>query len=132
MKGFSGVLCTLVLVLSLAIPDGVVRAQSTFTVTNTNYSGPGSLRQAILDANASPSSDAIAFSIPGLGPHTIQPLSALPTITDPVTIDGYTQPGSRFLSWRIASKSSFSNWHLFIARCGIEYAVDVLSPLLLV
>ncbi len=28
------------------------------------------------------------------GPHTIQPISTLPTITDPVVIDGYTQPGA--------------------------------------
>jgi hypothetical protein len=64
-------------------------------VTNTNDSGPGSLRQAILDANASSGSDTIAFNIPGVGPHTLQPSSALPHITDPVLIDGYTQPGAR-------------------------------------
>ncbi len=68
---------------------------STFTVTNTNDAGPGSLRQAILDANGSPGTDLIDFNIPGTGPHTIQPASALPPITDPVIIDGYTQPGAR-------------------------------------
>lgn len=67
---------------------------ATFAVTNTNDSGADSLRQAILDANASAGLDTIAFNIPGAGPHTIQPLSALPNITDPVVIDGYTQPGS--------------------------------------
>jgi len=68
----------------------------TFTVTNTNDSGPGSLRQAILDANATPGADLIAFSISGSGLHTISPLSVLPALTDDtgVTIDGYTQPGS--------------------------------------
>ncbi len=66
---------------------------ATFTVTNTNDSGPGSLRQAILNANANPGLDAITFSIPGSGVHTITPLSALPTVTDPVVIDGTTQPG---------------------------------------
>jgi hypothetical protein len=64
-----------------------------FTVTNTNDSGPGSLRQIILNANANPGKDKIRFKIPGSGPHTIQPLSALPHITDPVVIDGATQPG---------------------------------------
>ena len=34
-----------------------------FTVTNTNDSGPGSLRQAILDANASAGADTITFAI---------------------------------------------------------------------
>ena len=67
---------------------------ATFTVTNTNDAGPGSLRQAILDANALAGADTIAFNIPGTGPHSIQVLSSLPGVTGPVTIDGYTQPGS--------------------------------------
>jgi titin len=75
-----------------ALEDRAVPA--TFTVLNTNDSGAGSLRQAILDANANPGMDTIAFNIPGGGVQTIQPLSALPNITDPVLIDGFTQPGS--------------------------------------
>jgi len=69
---------------------------STFTVTNTNDSGPGSLRQAILGANASDAgADLISFDIPGGGVQTIAPLTALPSITGggPITIDGTTQPG---------------------------------------
>ena len=38
--------------------------------------------------------DRIEFNIPGSGPHTIQVTSALPEITDPVVIDGYTQAGA--------------------------------------
>ena len=34
---------------------------ATFTVTNLNDSGPGSLRQAILDANAAAGDDTIVF-----------------------------------------------------------------------
>ena len=64
----------------------------TLTVTNTNDSGAGSLRQAMLDANESSCVDTIAFSI-GTGAQTIAPTSVLPTITDPVVIDGTTQPG---------------------------------------
>ena len=67
---------------------------ATLTVTNVNDGGPGSLRQAIIEANAA-AADTIAFDIPGPGVHTIAPLSPLPEITAPVTIDGYTQPGSR-------------------------------------
>jgi hypothetical protein len=64
-------------------------------VTKTDDSGPGSLRQAIVDSNASAGvSDTITFKIPGAGVHTITPLSALPDITDAVVIDGYTQPGA--------------------------------------
>src|SRR2546423_5800084 len=65
---------------------------ATFTVTNTNDSGAGSLRQAILAANASSGTDTIAFNIPGAGVQTINLASGLPFITDPVTIDGTTQP----------------------------------------
>jgi len=66
----------------------------TYTVINTNDSGAGSLRQGILDANGNAGSDTIAFNIAGGGIHTITPATALPTITDPLLIDGYTQPGS--------------------------------------
>jgi hypothetical protein len=64
-----------------------------FTVTNTNDSGAGSLRQAIADANGM-GGGTINFNVPGGGVQTISPLSALPTIIQPVVIDGYTQPGS--------------------------------------
>ena len=70
---------------------------ATFTVTTTADSGPGSLRQAILDSNANgiEDSDTITFAIPGTGPHVITPTSGLPGIaTRNITIDGYTQPGS--------------------------------------
>ena len=50
------------------------------------------LREAINAANANMGADAINFSI-GSGPQTIIPLTALPTITGAVTIDGTTQPG---------------------------------------
>ena len=53
-----------------------------------------SLREAILNANFLTGTDNIHFNIPGTGPHTIQPASPLPEITDPVVIDGYTQPGA--------------------------------------
>jgi hypothetical protein len=68
-------------------------ALATFTVTNTNDSGVGSLRQEILNANAAAGTDTIDFNIVGAGVHTINLTSALPTITDQVTIDGTTEPG---------------------------------------
>ena len=67
---------------------------ATFTVTNTTDGGSGSLRQAILDANIAANLDTIAFNIVGSGVHTIAPASALPAISAPVTIDGYTQAGA--------------------------------------
>jgi trimeric autotransporter adhesin len=65
-----------------------------FTVLNTNDSGLGSLRQAIIDANSASGATKIVFNIPGTGVHTIDPLSDLPTIITPMTINGYTQNGS--------------------------------------
>ena len=62
-------------------------------VTNTNDSGPGSLRQAILNANTLLGIPTITFAIPGSGVQTIHPLTPLPTITTSVTIDGTSQPG---------------------------------------
>jgi hypothetical protein len=53
-----------------------------------------SLREAIIAANNTAGADAISFNIPGPGVRTITPTSQLPTITSPVTIDGYTQPGA--------------------------------------
>jgi hypothetical protein len=71
-------------------------APSGFLVTNTLDSGPGSLRQALLDANTTANvggPNVIRFSIPGVGAHTIRPLSPLPGITDPLVLDATTQPG---------------------------------------
>ena len=66
-------------------------------VTNTNDSGPGSLRQALLvaDLSTGASPATIRFEIPGTGPFTIQPLTPLPTITHPTVIDGYNQAGAK-------------------------------------
>lgn len=61
-------------------------------VTNTNDGGAGSMRQAILDANAIPGRDTINFQIAS-GAQTINLNAALPVITDPVILDATTQPG---------------------------------------
>jgi hypothetical protein len=83
---------------AIAVLLGTVGSRArgaTLSVSNTNDSGDGSLRQAILTANSTAGVlDTINFNIPGTGPFTITPLTALPTVTDPVVIDGYTQPGA--------------------------------------
>jgi hypothetical protein len=66
-----------------------------FSVINTNNAGPGSLRQAILDANASPGSDRVVFEIPESGALVIKLTSALPSLSESVVVDGFSQPGSR-------------------------------------
>ena len=102
---------------------------TTYTVTNTNDSGAGSLRQAITDANGNAGADAIHFNIPGSDPGcdaggvcTIAPLSALPTITDGVTIDGYTQPGAA-----VNTAATGTNAVLKIALSGANFGADALS-----
>ena len=65
---------------------------ATFTVVNTNDSGTGSLRQAIIDANATSGTDTVEFSI-NSGVQTISPATPFPNITDPIIINGATQPG---------------------------------------
>jgi hypothetical protein len=77
--------------LLLCIPA----AATTYTVTNTDDDGPGTLRQAIVDAYDHIGPDTIAFAIPGPGVHTIAPTSELPPISETVFIDGYSQPGSQ-------------------------------------
>jgi hypothetical protein len=68
----------------------VCASASTFTVINTADSGPGSLRQAITDANAG--GGTVAFNIP-VAPRTITLSSPLPLAGASVIIDGATQPG---------------------------------------
>jgi hypothetical protein len=65
------------------------QAAKTFTVINTNDSGGGSLRQAILDANGAAGEDTINFD-PSLSGQTITLGSQLPAITDGagLVIDG--------------------------------------------
>lgn len=80
--------------LVLALLAVASASAATFTVINTADSGAGSLRQAILDANGNAGADRIEFNIPGVGVQTVAPLSVLPTISQPVDIDGYSQPGA--------------------------------------
>ena len=56
---------------------------ATFTVSSSDDAGPGTLRQAILDANANPGADQIVFTV-----GTVITTFSLPVITSPVSIDG--------------------------------------------
>jgi hypothetical protein len=67
-------------------------APATILVTNNADSGAGSFRQAILTANAIAGLDTIIFALEEN--EIITPATALPTISDPLVIDGYSQAGS--------------------------------------
>jgi hypothetical protein len=81
------------LLYSVAIPAHA----TTITVTNSNDSGPGSLRQALADAN---DGDAIGFAVTG----TISLTSGELVIDKNITISG---PGSNSLTVRPLSQGSF-------------------------
>jgi Right handed beta helix region len=74
-------------------------AATPHVVVNTNDAGAGSLRQAILAANATEGDDLITFNIPGPGPHVIVPITPLPPVVPDVRgtegaviIDGTSEP----------------------------------------
>jgi CSLREA domain-containing protein len=103
--GRAMVFCTgLALALGLFAPP--VHALDTFTVNSTSDAEDATpdgacdactLREAIQEANANNNPaevDRIYFDISGPDVHTIAPSSALPPITEPVIIDGYSQPGA--------------------------------------
>ncbi len=67
------------------------------TVTTKADSGAGSLRQAILDADASLGTSLISFNIGTSGSQqTITPASALPGVTVPILINGWSQGGTGY------------------------------------
>ena len=79
-------------------------AAATFVVTSladnagSTCGSVCTLRQAITAANATAAADTINFDIdtfPPRGDILIQPLTNLPPVTQPLTINGYSQPGSR-------------------------------------
>ncbi|HET6409252.1 MAG TPA: Calx-beta domain-containing protein [Chthoniobacteraceae bacterium] len=84
-----------IVIAVLTLGPGALAA--TFSVSNVNDSGAGSLRQAILDANANANPatrDRIVFDITApSGVKTITLASALPAITESLEIDGSSQSG---------------------------------------
>ena len=84
---------------------GQFASAADFVVLTPNDNGPGSLREAILAANAAPGADRVVFNIPGAGAQVISVLSPLPRLTDSLEIDGYTQPGAKANTQAIGSNA---------------------------
>jgi hypothetical protein len=87
----------LALATAVILPSGSLQADI-FDVTSNGDAGPGTLRQAILDSNATPGTEhnVIRFNLPSIGadPFRIVLLAPLPAITRQVKIAGDTQPGT--------------------------------------
>jgi hypothetical protein len=86
--------------VAIAVFSSIAQAatfQVTTTADNGNNTNPtaGSLREAIIKSNLTGGTDTITFNISGSGVHIFSLITALPIITDPVVIDGYTQPGAK-------------------------------------
>ncbi|QDV38166.1 Calx-beta domain-containing protein [Tautonia plasticadhaerens] len=80
---------------------------ATFTVTSNASSGTGTLRQAIVDANAAAGADLIDFNLP-TGQRTIvldQADGQLPEIVDPVTISGSVAVGTGLPSIELSGQN---------------------------
>jgi hypothetical protein len=63
-------------------------------VTSNADSGAGTLRQAIVNANAAGGSHIISFNLPGACPQMIALSTPLNALTSNVALLGYSQPGS--------------------------------------
>lgn len=89
-----------------------------FTVTNTNDSGPGSLRAAL---GAAQDGDLINFSTLFNTPQTIDLLTALPDITRSITIQG---TGANLLTVR-RSFSAATDFRIFTISASIANGVAI-------
>ncbi len=102
--------CALACAATFLIPASARAATITVNSTSDTAANDGvcTLREAIIAANTNTASgalpgecvagaaglDTIAFNIAGAGVKTIAVLTPLPPISEAITIDGYTQPGS--------------------------------------
>jgi hypothetical protein len=94
-KSLRKVIATSLMILA---GSGLIVSAATFTVTNENNSGPGSLRQAVLDSNTAAGSDTIVFDSSFNTPKTITLASGIninPATGDSLTITG---PGANLLT----------------------------------
>jgi hypothetical protein len=94
------------------------RPATTITVTNTNDSGPGSLRQALADAN---DGDTIQFD-PALNGQTITLTSGELVVADSITISG---PGPSLLA--VSRNSQSSNFRILHIQPNHTVAISGLT-----
>lgn len=108
---------SIVRISMLFLAYGLAAYANTITVQNTNDNGPGSLRQAMLDALAG---DTINFA-PGVT-GTVALMSSLPTIGQNLTIVG---PGPSKLA--IDGGGVALGWQIFSIQGGATVAISGLT-----
>jgi hypothetical protein len=99
-----------------------------FIVTTTDDAGEGSLRQAILDANAIDGANTIRFDSttgPFATPQTIVLTSKLPDLTGELTIDGYI--GDRLWQSSGVTVSGDGRWRVFRVAAGARVTIESLA-----
>ncbi len=119
------IMITMVVSAALAVP----LSAATLTVSNTNDSGTGSLRQAILDAGVQPGPDTIVFAMEGTGPHTILLESTL-SFTSDIAVHGAGQvivDGNDQVRVFHISAGTVELMGLTIARGKAAFAAGVLN-----
>lgn len=106
-----------ILLISLVLAGGVLAAprfQATFTVTNTDDDGPGSLRAAMLAANSTAGLDVIQVQVDG----AVSLASPLPVVTDDLAIDG---SGYQFII------DGSSRYRIFEIPAGVSLEITALE-----
>ena len=86
--------------------ESSINDASVLVVNALGNSGVGTLRQALISANANPGKQVIEFNLPGACPGFIELQSPLPDIVDDVEIDGYSQPGASANTQSVGSDAS--------------------------
>jgi Ca2+-binding RTX toxin-like protein len=106
--------------LGVTLAGGASAEAATFTVTNLNDSGAGSLRQAILDANATAGADQVVFQSSLSGQITLG--SQLPNITDPLGIAG---PGADKLT--VSGNNNSRVFYIYPTVPGTQVSISGLT-----
>lgn len=112
-----GALVAVSAVGSLLVVSSAQAGSVTYTVDCLTVPDPDNpcmdWNRALSQAESHPGHDLIRFNIPGPGPHTIDIMRGNDEITDPVTIDGYSQPG-----WRMNTLAHGTNANVLIRFRG--------------
>ena len=116
-----------------ALESSFLESNLVFTVTNSADSGVGSLRDAINQVNASPSTEAriIRFNIPDGCNSRITLNTVLPEVNTPLWLDGYSQPGS--VPGGMFSQNTMFDATICVGlvaqQAGITYGIRSTAPL---